>query len=112
MKKTDKEIRADAANLLAEGADLADVSNGLGTADTEEERDYFRRLQRAMESVIEAECALEDARELVAAFGQEAELEAAQRANRAIEAGDPLLERRWKKGLAQVRLLAAKAARC
>jgi hypothetical protein len=69
-KMTDEEIRADAANLLAEGADLADVSNGLGTGETEEERDYFRRLGRAMENLIEVECAIEDARQLIAAFGR------------------------------------------
>jgi hypothetical protein len=80
MKKTDEEIRADAANLLAEGADSVDVSEELDACETEEERDYFRRLQRAMETLIEAKCALEDARELVTAFGDEAELEAAQRA--------------------------------
>jgi hypothetical protein len=108
--KSDDEIRKVAADLLSQGFDPMDAVQGEETAETEEDRDYFRRLFQAMQSLIRERGALDRAQLLIDEYGDAAEREGFRLAKEAAEAGDMHLEGVWLEAVPLVPLVRERGA--
>ena len=112
LNKSEKDILEEAQSSLRQGLTTVDLHEAILASDTPQERAFYAAVIEKMQELIFIENNPEappgeygrwrSARKLVEEFKDGAELEAAQRADRAIEDGDPAGERYWSDVLKKV----------
>jgi hypothetical protein len=112
LDKSEKDVLEEAQSSLRDGLTTVDLHEAILASDTPQVRAFYAAVIEKMQELIFIENnptapagdygRWRSARKLVEEFQDGAELEAAQRADKAIEAGDPQGERYWRDVLKKV----------
>jgi hypothetical protein len=112
LDKSEKDVLEEAQSCLRQGLTTVDLDEAVLISDTPQERAFYEAVIEKMQELIFIECNPQappgdygrwrSARNLVEKFKEGAELEAAQRADKAIEDGDAPSERYWRDVLKKI----------